>query len=483
MGVQEKNEGTLSNGSIAAANNFLPKDGAQLDPLMRVSSISSNSNENALKVRKPYTISKQREKWTEEEHQRFLEALKLYGRGWRQIKEHVGTKTAVQIRSHAQKFFSKVVRESSGSNENSINPIEIPPPRPKRKPVHPYPRKAVDSIKAISVAREPKRSPSPNLSAAEKETQSPTSVLTAFSSDDQISAVSEQHNRCPSPISQTVDMQSARISSVRKGELYLSSKSNGGEEKGMLSLESSSERFSEDSLTMKFKSGSVYKKVDNKLHSPVRSIKLFGRTVMVTGDKQPPGHDFEVTKSLAFDGDSKNTCQAYAEKPVQILPSKHVDVNLALGMDNNGDWNMSPGGAPTNTLGNQDKSVPYMKAMPNAPQTCWSLCQNVPYFYLAPSDQTSTGTCTDHVMEERIQDDNSLESSCADSCSGSPSKNENENQSPEVKCQEPCLVGRGNANESKKGFVPYKRCLAQRDTSSALIVSEEREGRRARVCL
>ncbi|KAF7839741.1 protein REVEILLE 7-like isoform X1 [Senna tora] len=36
-------------------------------------------------VRKPYTISMQREKWTEEEHQKFLEALKLYGRGWRQI--------------------------------------------------------------------------------------------------------------------------------------------------------------------------------------------------------------------------------------------------------------------------------------------------------------------------------------------------------------------------------------------------------------
>ena len=38
------------------------------------------------KVRKPYTITKQREKWTEEEHQKFLEALKLYGRGWRQIE-------------------------------------------------------------------------------------------------------------------------------------------------------------------------------------------------------------------------------------------------------------------------------------------------------------------------------------------------------------------------------------------------------------
>lgn len=111
----------------------------------------------------------------------------------------------------------QVVRESSGSNESSINPIEIPPPRPKRKPLHPYPRKAVDSLKAISVARESERSPSPNLSLAEKETQSPTSVLTAFSSDDQISAVSEQHNRCPSPISQAVDMQSTRRSPIRKG--------------------------------------------------------------------------------------------------------------------------------------------------------------------------------------------------------------------------------------------------------------------------
>ena len=37
-------------------------------------------------ARKPYTITKQRERWTDAEHARFLEALRLHGRAWRRIE-------------------------------------------------------------------------------------------------------------------------------------------------------------------------------------------------------------------------------------------------------------------------------------------------------------------------------------------------------------------------------------------------------------
>ncbi|TKY45254.1 REVEILLE 6 [Spatholobus suberectus] len=105
-----------------------------MPPFASVSAATTSPDEAARKIRKPYTITKSRENWTEPEHDKFLEALQLFDRDWKKIEAFVGSKTVIQIRSHAQKYFLKV--QKSGTSEH------LPPPRPKRKAAHPYPQKA-----------------------------------------------------------------------------------------------------------------------------------------------------------------------------------------------------------------------------------------------------------------------------------------------------------------------------------------------------
>eukprot|EP00548_Thalassiothrix_antarctica_P007662 CAMPEP_0194150242 /NCGR_PEP_ID=MMETSP0152-20130528/42246_1 /TAXON_ID=1049557 /ORGANISM="Thalassiothrix antarctica, Strain L6-D1" /LENGTH=437 /DNA_ID=CAMNT_0038853037 /DNA_START=27 /DNA_END=1340 /DNA_ORIENTATION=- len=52
-------------------------------------------------------------RWTPEEHQEFLEGLKIFGREWKKVAERIPTRTSAQIRSHAQKYFAKLAREEN----------------------------------------------------------------------------------------------------------------------------------------------------------------------------------------------------------------------------------------------------------------------------------------------------------------------------------------------------------------------------------
>lgn len=56
-------------------------------------------------------------RWTKEEHQRFVEGLNKFGKNWKKVEEFVGTRTGAQIRSHAQKFFNRLQKESPGGGD------------------------------------------------------------------------------------------------------------------------------------------------------------------------------------------------------------------------------------------------------------------------------------------------------------------------------------------------------------------------------
>ena len=52
-------------------------------------------------------------RWSAHEHTMFLEALNLHGREWKKVADYIQTRNPAQIRSHAQKYFAKLEKESA----------------------------------------------------------------------------------------------------------------------------------------------------------------------------------------------------------------------------------------------------------------------------------------------------------------------------------------------------------------------------------
>ena len=49
-------------------------------------------------------------RWTAEEHRLFLQGLERHGKGWKKIATLIKSRTVVQIRTHAQKYFQKLAK-------------------------------------------------------------------------------------------------------------------------------------------------------------------------------------------------------------------------------------------------------------------------------------------------------------------------------------------------------------------------------------
>ena len=64
-------------------------------------------------------------RWTAEEHDEFLKCLDIYGREWKKVAERITTRTAAQIRSHAQKYFKKIEAAGEGA-PRAAKPVPAP---------------------------------------------------------------------------------------------------------------------------------------------------------------------------------------------------------------------------------------------------------------------------------------------------------------------------------------------------------------------
>jgi SHAQKYF class myb-like DNA-binding protein len=86
-------------------NTFLVKRSASEASLVAIGHSASSSSLASKNDSSSYG------RWTREEHETFLEGLKLHGREWKRVSEMIPTRTSAQIRSHAQKYFAKITKE------------------------------------------------------------------------------------------------------------------------------------------------------------------------------------------------------------------------------------------------------------------------------------------------------------------------------------------------------------------------------------
>lgn len=126
--VSKKNfyyEKTHNQNYLNDNKNFVDSSANESDYLLkkrnREESDSRSFSDQALQNQRETEFNSGR--WTQEEHEKFLEALLMYGNEWRKVQNYISTRSSTQARSHAQKFFLKLKKnlKSGNKNEDDLN--------------------------------------------------------------------------------------------------------------------------------------------------------------------------------------------------------------------------------------------------------------------------------------------------------------------------------------------------------------------------
>ena len=77
------------------------KNKVKLPKVMRITGKHSDTD----------TSTERTGRWTEAEHDAFLEGLEMYGKKWNKISRHIKTRNVIQTRTHAQKYYLKLCKD------------------------------------------------------------------------------------------------------------------------------------------------------------------------------------------------------------------------------------------------------------------------------------------------------------------------------------------------------------------------------------
>lgn len=321
-----------------------------------------------------------------------------------------------------------------------------------------------------AVSGQPERSPSPNVSG--RDSRSPDSVLSASGLGVSEYPVAEQQNSRFSPVSCTTDAHTANMISAENDDESMSSNSNTVEE---IHVASKPVAANTNPITNSDMECDIVIRENScngeklPVEAPSASIKLFGQTVFVPDannlDRQAPNSlpskatekEIEISNEEALHGSQAN--KANSPFILAMVPGNMIPPASWLSQ---------------NMLENNPEST---AAFPNT-ISWWSWYQDLLYRSISSCGQTAVETAA-HCQGPK-DDEPQREGSSIGSSIGSASEVDDGNRSYET-AQSKCTTKSDKWNRSK-GFVPYKRCLAEREDKSSGTALEERESQRVRVC-